>query len=83
MVFSIQVLHLTVCLSLHFLLSQHLKINWRLSPRQVLGMYITQDLLKAFRKSWASLIAQVVKNLPAMQETLVRSLGWEDPLEKG
>ena len=30
----------------------------------------------------ASLIAQVVKNLPAMQETQVRFLGWEDPLEK-
>ena len=29
------------------------------------------------------LVAQMVKNLPAMQETLVRSLGWEDPLEKG
>ena len=28
-------------------------------------------------------MAQVVKNLPAMQETWVRSLGWEDPLEKG
>ena len=27
--------------------------------------------------------AQSVKNLPAIQETLVRSLGWEDPLEKG
>ena len=33
--------------------------------------------------SWASLVAQLVKNLPAMQETWVRSLGWEDPLEKG
>ena len=31
----------------------------------------------------ASLIAQLVKNLPAMQETWDRSLGWEDPLEKG
>ena len=31
----------------------------------------------------ASLIAQLVKNLLAMQETLVRFLGWEDPLEKG
>ena len=31
----------------------------------------------------ASLIAQLVKNLPAMQETWVWSLGWEDPLEKG
>ena len=33
--------------------------------------------------SWISLVAQLVKNLPAMQETWVRSLGWEDPLEKG
>ena len=33
---------------------------------------------------WASLVAQlVVKNLPAMWETLDQSLGWEDPLEKG
>ena len=32
--------------------------------------------------SWASLVAQLVKNLPAMRETWVRSLGWEDPLEK-
>ena len=31
----------------------------------------------------ASLVAQLVKNLPAMQETPVRFLGWEDPLEKG
>ena len=33
--------------------------------------------------SWASLVAQLVKNLLAKQETWVRSLGWEDPLEKG
>ena len=32
---------------------------------------------------WASLVAQVVKNSPAMWETWVRSQGWEDPLEKG
>ena len=31
----------------------------------------------------ASLVAQMVKNLPAMQETCVQSLGWEDPLEEG
>ena len=31
---------------------------------------------------WASLVAQMVKRLSAMQETQVRSLGWEDPLEK-
>ena len=35
------------------------------------------------RYSWASLGAQQVKNLPALRETWVRSLGWEDPLEKG
>ena len=33
--------------------------------------------------SWASLVAQTVKNLPAMQETQVRSLCWKDPLVKG
>ena len=33
--------------------------------------------------SWASLVGQLVKNLPAMWETWVQSLGWEDPLEKG
>ena len=33
--------------------------------------------------SWTSLVAQLVKNLPAMRETWVQSLGWEDPLEKG
>ena len=33
--------------------------------------------------NWASLMAQLVKNSPAMQEIWVRSLGWEDPLEKG
>ena len=33
--------------------------------------------------SWASLVTQLVKNSPAMWETWVQSLGWEDPLEKG
>ena len=32
---------------------------------------------------WASLVVQMAKHLPAMQETQVQSLGWEDPLEKG
>ena len=32
---------------------------------------------------WASLVAQTVKNLPAVRETWVRSLGWGDPLEEG
>ena len=33
--------------------------------------------------SWAFLMAQLVRNLPAMWETWVQSLGWEDPLEMG
>ena len=33
--------------------------------------------------SWASLVAQTVTSLPEVQETLVQSLAWEDPLEKG
>ena len=33
--------------------------------------------------SWASLVAQIVKDPPAMQKTWVQSLGWEDPLEEG
>ena len=33
--------------------------------------------------SYISLVAQMVKNPPAVQETWVQSLGWEDPLEKG
>ena len=35
-----------------------------------------------FNEKWAPLIAQLVKNLPPMQETQVQSLGREDPLEK-
>ena len=38
---------------------------------------------RELRWQWASLVAQTIKSLPAMQETWVRSLGQEDPLEKG
>ena len=41
---------------------------------------ITKSRTQPFFK--ASLVAQTVKNLPAMQETPVRFLGWEDPLER-
>ena len=37
---------------------------------------------KDFSTLWASLVAQLAKNSPVMQETWVQSLGWEDPLEK-
>ena len=36
-----------------------------------------------FQYSWASLLAQMVKNLPSVEETWVQSLGWEAPLEEG
>ena len=45
--------------------------------------YYTYFTTTRLIKYWASLVAQLVKNLPSMQETQVRSLGGEDPLEKG
>ena len=43
----------------------------------------TISFLKLGTFIWSSLVAQLIKNLPAVQETWVRSLGWEDPPEKG
>ena len=42
----------------------------------------TQSLFLGCYSHWASLVAQMIKSLPAMRETRVRYLGWEDPLEK-
>ena len=42
-----------------------------------------QELVAISFSRWASLVAQLVKNPPAMWETWVRSLGWEDPQENG
>ena len=49
-----------------------------------------QAIVHGGAKSWtwltlsrASVVAQMVKNLPAMSETWARSVGWEDPLEEG
>ena len=54
------------------------------TPVQLLGQEDPLEKEQATRQySWASLVAQMVKNPPAMQETWVRSLGWEDPLEEG
>ena len=39
--------------------------------------------LSIFLLGWSSLVAQTVNNMPARQETWVRPLGWEDPLEEG
>ena len=38
--------------------------------------------MPGYKKLWASLVSQMAKNLPTMQETRVPSLGWEDPLEE-
>ena len=48
-----------------------------------LGRSPGEEIGYSFQYSWASLVAQMVKNLPAMWETWVRSLGQEDPLEEG
>ena len=42
-----------------------------------------EGIVYPLQYSWASLVSQQVKDLPALRETWVRSLGWEDPLEKG
>ena len=49
--------------------------GYRRSPGEGIGY--------SLQKSWVSLVAQRVKNPPAMRETWVPSLGWEDPLEEG
>ena len=43
----------------------------------------TRTIRNTSTSAWISLVAQMIKNPPAMQETRVQSLGWEDPLEKG
>ena len=48
-----------------------------------LGRSVGEGIGYPLQYSWASLVAQLVKNLLAMWETWVRSLGWEAPLEKG
>ena len=48
-----------------------------------LGRFPKEGIGYPLQYSWASLVAQMVKNLPAVRETWVGSLGWEDPLEEG
>ena len=47
-----------------------------------LGISTGEGIGYSLQYSWASLVTQLVKNPSSMQETWVRSLGWEDPLEK-
>ena len=48
-----------------------------------LGRSTGEEIGYPLQYSWSSLVVQLVKNPPALWETWVRSLGWEDPLEKG
>ena len=48
-----------------------------------IGLHVDKTSCPVTGHIWTSLVAQTVKNLPAVMETWVRSLGWEDPLEKG
>ena len=47
------------------------------------GRFLGGEIGYLLQYSWASLVAQLVKSPPAMWETWVRTLGWENPLEKG
>ena len=51
-------------------------MNWNTDLEEIIWTHLSPS-------SWTSLVAQEVKNLPAIQETQVQSLGREDPLEKG
>ena len=56
-------------------------VDWdKIQYSQIIQTKYTANI---FVSSWASLVAQMVKNLPAMQETHIESLGRKDPLEKG
>ena len=48
-----------------------------------LGSFPGEGIGYPFQYSWASMVAQTVKNPPAIRETWVQSLGWENPLEEG
>ena len=60
--------------------SHSIKIEW-LSLHAVIHTKMHFSVYS--HESWTSLVVQMVKNLPAMQEAWVRSLGWDDPLKKG
>ena len=61
-------------------------LRWRLCQIRVSILRMRKLSLRdveCLAYGWASLVAQMLKNLPVMQETQVQSLGWEEPLEKG
>ena len=54
-----------------------------MTPEIGLAQFTVEKTLYHLYHPWVSLLSQLVKNLPAVQETWVRSLCWEDPLEEG
>ena len=52
-------------------------------PHSIPGSERSEGVGCPLQYSWTSLVAQLIKNPPAIRETWIRSLGWEDPLEKG
>ena len=72
--------HLDICMSS---LEKYPFLKWFLFLLVWFQFQGVGGFLFAFAIELASLVAQLVMNLPAMRETWVQSLGWEDPLEKG
>ena len=58
-------------------------ISYALEYRRPINSLLRRQKENPYLQHGASLVAQMVKNLPARQETWVRSLGREDPLEEG
>ena len=83
--------HSHLCLHPHMMLSLYVCLCVQISSFNKDTVLLDNDFILTwlplqrpyFQIRSRSLVAQLVKNLPAMQETWVRSLGWEDPLEKG
>ena len=73
------------CLSNLWSSTWSLKLQKKIAPGSIPGSGRSpgEGIGYPLQYSWDSLLAQLVKNPPAMQETWVQSLGWEDPLEKG
>ena len=61
----------------------HLKIRRNFRNNKVAGHQKQKNGQNTINISMASLVARMLKNPPAVQETWVRSLGWEDPLKEG
>ena len=65
------------------LCSSEKAIGLKEEPGNSVAQLLQKISYQHLASAWASLVAQLVKNLPAMRETQVQYLGWEDPLEKG